>query len=133
MAGPTIVVSILAALVGLWVTLGLAVQTLLVLMCLDMVTGILRALIDGELSSDIGYQGVTRKALTLAIVVTGHIIEPVIGVQLGALVATFYAAIEVISILENAAAVGVPIPAALRDALEILQRKAGNNNAQEDT
>ena len=107
---------------GLWGGLLAMVQLLLILMLLDIASGILGAAQRGELSSGRSFAGMTKKAMTLLIVTACGAIEtyaaPSIGsIPLQAAVAGFYCAGEVLSIIENGMEAGLPIPQVIRDAL----------------
>lgn len=94
------------------------ISVLLVLMGLDVLAGIAVAFGTKTLSSPLSWRGMSRKALTLILVATAIILEPFAGdLPLGKMVALFYSATEALSIIENAAILGVPLPAPLLDAL----------------
>lgn len=107
----------IATLVALWASIGVAMQILLLLMALDLASGIVAAWLGKRLDSNTGWRGVGRKVLTLGVVTMAAVIEPVARVPLAEWVAGFYAVIEAISVLENTAVAGVPIPRVLREAL----------------
>ena len=91
------------------------------------------AIADKELSSDVGFKGIFRKFLIFALVGLGHILDAqVLGTpDAGALrtaVIFFYLSNEGISILENTAHLGLPIPAKLKDILAQLHE--GGEKAQ---
>jgi toxin secretion/phage lysis holin len=113
-------------LAGVWASLGLVLQVLLLLMVLDFVTGIAVAIQRGEVSSQKSYQGIGKKVIVLALITATAIIQQHLSVDLPIveIVAGFYIANEFISILENAALAGVPVPGALRDMLQKLNDMA---------
>lgn len=93
---------------------------LIAFVVIDYLTGVLCAIVDKALSSNIGFKGIARKVLIFALVGVGHIIDSqVIGE--GSVVKTavlfFYLSNEGVSLLENAAHLGLPIPEKLRDVL----------------
>ncbi len=103
---------------------------LLLVMMLDVITGLIAAFITKTLSSSVGYNGVGRKVIMLMAVAMGVILEPFAnGIPLGKLVAVFYTLTEGLSILENMSRSGVPIPAVLADALEKI--RSNNKKATE--
>jgi toxin secretion/phage lysis holin len=112
---------IFAATVSLWASIPTAIHTLLVLMLIDYLTGLLRAIGDKTISSAVGMRGLLKKTCTVLLVITAHYL--VRSLQLpfdfGATLATAFIINEVISIVENSADLGVPIPPAL---LELLLR-----------
>lgn len=109
-----------------WASLSLAVQILLILMALDILTGMTAAGIEKRLDSSVGWKGVCRKAITLAIVWAATVAEPMLGgLPAGQAVAGFYVAVEALSIVENAVVAGVPVPNVLHEALTKLREQTG--------
>ena len=115
--------SFLAALFGGWDS---ALATLLIFMGVDYATGIIVAAAGkspkGKLSSKIGWKGLAKKCVILLLVAAR--LDVVLGtsyVRAGVCIA--FMCNEVISILENAGLMGVPLPAALKNAVELLQKK----------
>ncbi len=114
--------TIVAVLAVFWGSLIPLVQLLLILMFIDIVSGFVIAIQERELSSDVAWKGMTKKAMALLLVVTAGVVEVygtnlVGGLPLQAAVAGFYAAGEILSVIENAAAAGLPIPDVLRQVL----------------
>jgi len=111
-------------IIAYWMKLEPLMQLLLILMLADILTGLVRAFMQKEISSDISWQGIGKKAIVLVIVAaaeyTGQLAEIQLteNLSLGAMVAGFYAVNEFISILENASAAGIPVPEFLQDALQ---------------
>ncbi len=98
---------------------------IIALMALDYVTGILCGIAAKALSSETGFKGLVKKLMVLVIIAVGHLIDTYIigtGSALMTAVILFFAANEGISILENAAKLGLPIPKKLRDILEQLRK-----------
>ena len=107
---------------------------LIILMALDYVTGVMCAVIDKKLSSAVGFKGICKKVLILMLVGVANVVDlHVVGsgaVLRGAVIA-FYLSNEGLSLLENAAHVGLPIPEKLKDVLEQLHKrdeKEGNTD-----
>ena len=91
---------------------------LIVLMTLDYVSGVMCAIIDRKLSSAVGFKGVCKKVFILMLVGVAHIIDLHVvgtGSALRGAVICFYMSNEGLSLLENAAHIGLPIPDKLRD------------------
>jgi toxin secretion/phage lysis holin len=109
-----IVAGALAALAG---GLPMLTQVLVVLMAVDIATGVLAAFIHREVSSDVSFRGIARKAIVLLVVAAGAWVEPVVQLPIGDAVAGFYAVHEGLSILENVTRAGLPVPPVLREAL----------------
>ena len=93
---------------------------LLAFMLIDYITGVMNAILKRRLSSEIGAKGIFKKVLILALVGLGHVIDTqVLGQSqtIRTAVIFFYLSNEGISIIENAAAIGLPVPEQLRDVL----------------
>ena len=106
--------------------------TLLAFMIIDYLTGVMCAVSDHKLNSAVGFKGLCRKVIILALVGVGNLIDTHV-IKSGAVIRTavifFYLANEGISIIENAAKLGLPIPRKLRMILEQLQeRSEGDDN-----
>lgn len=104
---------------------------LMVLMALDYVTGVMCAVIDKKLSSAVGFKGICKKVLILMLVGVAHIIDLHVvgtGSALRGAVICFYMSNEGLSLLENAAHVGLPIPDKLKDILSQLHDKERDTN-----
>ncbi len=99
---------------------------LIVLMTLEYVSGVMCAIIDKKLSSAVGFKGVCKKVFILMLVGVAHIIDLHVvgtGSALRGAVICFYMSNEGLSLLENAAHIGLPIPDKLRDILAQLHDK----------
>ena len=99
---------------------------LIVLLTLDYVSGVMCAIIDRKLSSAVGFKGVCKKVFILMLVGVAHIIDLHVvgtGSALRGAVICFYMSNEGLSLLENAAHIGLPIPDKLRDILAQLHDK----------
>lgn len=118
------------ALFGGWTT---GMQTLLLFMGIDYLTGLIVAGVfknsnkseSGALESRAGWKGLCRKGMTLLIVLISYRLDLMLGTSYirDAVVITF-AVNEALSILENAALMGLPLPAVLVKALDVLKQKA---------
>lgn len=100
--------------------------TLLVFVVIDYLTGILCAIADKKLSSEVGFNGIARKIIIFALVGIAHLLDVQILGHVGvlrAMVIFFYVSNEGISIVENAAHLGLPIPEKLRTILQQLKEK----------
>lgn len=106
---------------------------IIALMALDYITGILCAVTTKTLSSEVGFRGLVKKFMILIVIAVGHLVDAYIigtGSAIMSAVILFFAANEGISILENAAALGLPIPNKLRGVLE--QLKSDNDKEGND-
>lgn len=100
-------------------------------MTVDYITGVLIAKINKNLSSEIGFKGLAKKFLILVFVALAHIIDVSVlnsAPILQSAVTTFFIANEGLSIIENAASLGVPIPKKLIDVLEQIKAKSDDDN-----
>ena len=100
---------------------------LLLFVSLDYVTGVLCAIADRKLSSRVGFKGICRKVLIFALVGVGHVLDTHIigtGSILRTAVIFFYLSNEGLSLIENAAYLGLPIPKKLKAVLEQLHDRA---------
>ena len=100
---------------------------LIAFVVIDYITGVMCAINDKTLSSAVGFKGICKKVLIFLMVGIGHILDAkVIGT--GSVLRTafifFYISDEGISLIENAAHLGLPIPQKLRDVLEQLHNRA---------
>ena len=105
--------------------------TLLAFVVIDYITGVLCAVSDKKLSSAIGFKGICRKVLIFALVGVGNILDVHVlgqGSVLRTAVIFFYLSNEGVSLLENAAHLGLPVPAKLKDILAQLHKKGDNDN-----
>lgn len=103
-----------------------AIEALLVLMVMDYVSGFLAACINPHLTlnSQKGFKGIARKIYILLVVALAHFVDNVLGTtQVCTLAVFFYIANEGLSIVENTAKVGVPIPGFIKDTLEQLSHE----------
>lgn len=109
-----------------------AMITLISVMVVDYLTGILVAGVfhnspkteNGTLESKAGWKGLCRKGVTLLIVLVAARLDIILGTEfIRDAVVIGYIANEIISIIENAGLMGVPIPAAIEKAIEVLQSK----------
>lgn len=99
---------------------------IIALMVLDYITGILCAIVTKTLSSEVGFRGLVKKFVILIVIAVGHLVDAYVigtGSAVMSAVMLFFAANEGISILENSAILGLPIPKKLKDVLEQLKDK----------
>lgn len=105
--------------------LDIALKSLLIMIIIDYLTGVLSAIYNKKVNSKIGFKGIIKKVSYLFIIALSVIIDNVLG-QTGTirtLVIYFFVANDGISILENVAEMGVPLPQKLIDTLEQLKKK----------
>lgn len=108
---------------------------LIAFVVIDYMTGIMCAVVDKSLSSNVGFKGIFRKVLIFVMVGIGHVIDSQIienGDALRTAVIFFYISNEGVSLLENAAHVGLPVPEKLKDVLAQLHDRTGGEQDTED-
>ena len=94
---------------------------------IDYITGVMCAIVDKKLSSEVGFKGIFKKVLIFIMVGVGNIIDVQVLGQAGVLrtaVIFFYLSNEGVSLLENAGHHGLPIPAKLKAVLEQLHDRS---------
>ena len=100
---------------------------LIAFVVIDYITGVLCAISDKNLSSEVGFKGICRKVLIFTLVGIGNIVDVYVLGEAGVLrtaVIFFYLSNEGVSLLENAAHLGLPIPEKLKEVLEQLHDRA---------
>ena len=108
---------------------------LVVFMVADYVKGVMCGINDHTLSSSIGFRGICRKVLILILVGIANILDVQVigtGAVLRTAVIFFYLSNEGISLLENAAHLGLPVPEKLKLVLEQIHDKA-EEEGEDDT
>ncbi len=103
------------------------VYALIVFVALDYITGLMCAVADRKLSSAVGFKGICRKVLIFALVGIGHVLDTQVigtGSILRTAIIFFYLSNEGISLIENAAHLGLPVPEKLKVVLEQLHDRA---------
>ncbi len=100
---------------------------LVALIVLDYISGVIAAVVEKKLSSEVGAKGIAKKIFMLLIVAVANIVDINVigeGHVLKSVTVVFYIANECISLIENAGRLGVPVPKKLLDVLEQLKNKA---------
>lgn len=100
----------------------------------DYITGVMCAVTDKKLSSSIGFKGIFRKVLIFMLVGIANIIDFQV-IKQGSVIRTavifFYLSNEGLSLIENAAHLGLPVPEKLKNVLEQLHDKDRKDNTHE--
>lgn len=99
---------------------------LIAFVVIDYITGVMCAIVDKKLSSNVGFRGIFRKVLIFVMVGIGNLIDTQLigsGEALRTAVIFFYISNEGVSLLENAAHIGLPIPEKLKDVLAQLHNR----------
>ncbi len=114
--------SFITYLFGGWSAL---IQILVAFVVIDYITGVLAAGINGKLNSNIGLKGIAKKVFIFIIVACGHLVDNAMGTQdiVRDAAIYFYIANELLSILENAGKIGLPVPDILKKSIDTLKGK----------
>ena len=108
---------------------------LIAFVVIDYITGIMCAVADKKLSSAVGFKGICKKVLIFALVGLGHILDMRVigaGSVLRTAVIFFYLSNEGVSLVENAAHLGLPVPKKLKEVLEQLHDRAEKEDENND-
>ena len=116
---------ILTTIVYLLGGIDIAIQSLLIVIVIDYLTGIASAIYNKELSSKIGFKGIIKKFSYLFVVALSVVIDNLLGQSglIRSLVIYFFVANDGLSIIENMAKMSVKLPQKLSDALEQIKKK----------
>lgn len=103
----------------------IALQSLLIVIVIDYLTGIASAIYNKELSSKIGFKGIIKKFSYLLVVALSVVIDNLLGQSglIRSLVIYFFVANDGLSIIENMAEMNIKLPQKLIDALEQIKKK----------
>ena len=97
---------------------------LIMFVAIDYLTGLMAAYVQKKISSEVGFRGICRKVAIFCLVGVGHVLDTQV-IQNGSVLRTavifFYLSNEGISISENIAIIGLPVPKKLKDVLEQLR------------
>lgn len=108
---------------------------LVVFVVVDYITGVMCAIADKELSSEVGFKGICRKVLIFILVGIANVLDVQVigtGSVLRTAVIFFYLSNEGVSLLENAGHLGLPIPEKLKTVLEQLHDRAETENIDKE-
>lgn len=110
-------------------------QVLVVLMAVDYATGVIKGIQDKKLSSQVGFTGLLRKATIFLVVVLAFQLDQALSLESVCRSAAmmFYIANEGLSILENAAAIGLPVPKVVSDRLSQIQSDGQKKTDEQQT
>ncbi|MGN4872556.1 holin [Bacillus thuringiensis] len=100
-------------------------RVLLIMAAIDYITGVIAAGYNGELKSKVGFKGIAKKVVLFLLVGAATQADAAIGTNSAIREATtfFFIGNELLSLLENAGKMGIPLPQALTNAVEILGGK----------
>lgn len=100
---------------------------LIAFVAIDYITGVMCAVIDHRLSSEVGFKGIFKKVLIFLLVGTANILDVQVigtGCVLRTAVIFFYISNEGVGLLENAAYLGLPVPEKIKTVLEQLHSRS---------
>ena len=95
------------------------------LVIIDYVSGLIASGTEGNLSSQVGFKGIGKKIMIFALIAVAHFVDQLLGNNHLIRDATifFYMANELLSIIENAGRLGIPIPDFLKNAVNLLRNR----------
>ena len=117
----------LASVLGGW---DMLLKAILFMVVLDYITGVVKGIYTKQLSSEIGFKGILKKVMVFIVIAASNVLQQLISgvVPIREIVIMFFIANEGLSLLENAAVL-IPVPEALRDALlQIREGKEGGKH-----
>ncbi|PGU60335.1 phage holin family protein [Bacillus cereus] len=105
-------------------------KVLVIMTVIDYLTGVLAAGVNGTLKSKIGFKGIAKKVMLFLLVAAATQVDVVMGTNNSVREATLFLFIgnELLSLLENAGAMGIKLPSVFMNAVEVL----GGKQKQED-
>ena len=109
-------------------------HVLLVFVVIDYITGVMCAIYDHDLSSEIGFKGISQKVLIFLMVGLGTLLDSYIlgdSYALRTAITFFYISNEGISILENAVHLGLPVPEKLKQVLALLHKNSESEKKED--
>jgi toxin secretion/phage lysis holin len=110
-------------------------HVLLVFVVIDYITGVMCAIYDHDLSSEIGFKGISQKVLIFLMVGLGTLLDSYIlgdSYALRTAITFFYISNEGISILENAVHLGLPVPEKLKQVLALLHKNSESEKKEDN-
>lgn len=129
-----VVTAFLGGLIGfVWGEFTPLLAALIALMSIDYISGVTAAIVKKELSSEIGFKGILKKLFILLLIGVTHILDFYViksAPVLQSAICMFFIANEGISIIENSAALGIPIPQKLISVLAQLKRKGDDEDTK---
>lgn len=102
------------------------IYALIAFTVIDYITGVLVAIHNKRVSSEIGFRGISKKVMIFTLVALGHIIDQYIissGSSIRTMIVMFYLSNEGISIIENAGNMGLPLPRKLKEIIQQINNR----------
>lgn len=108
------------------------IYALITFVVFDYISGVMVAILDKKLSSEVGFRGIFKKIMIFFIIAIANILD-VNLIKNGSVIRTaaifFYLSNEGISILENCVRIGLPVPQKLKEVLEQFSEKGDDDDA----
>lgn len=138
LGGIGIVGSFIASLFGGWSD-GLTI--LCIFMVIDFITGMTAAAMgesekspNGGISSQVIWKGILKKLMTLVLVVVGAQLDRLTGANyIRDTVVIAYCIAEVVSIIENAGLIGLPVPSIIQKVIDVLKEQNNNTDFKDES
>ncbi|HFK1455288.1 MULTISPECIES: phage holin family protein [Bacillus] len=107
-------------------------KVLVIMAAIDYITGVIAAGFNGELKSKVGFKGIAKKVVLFLLIAAATQADAIVGTNSALREATifFFIGNELLSLLENAGRMGIPLPRALINAVEILIGKSNKTNSE---
>lgn len=99
-------------------------------MAIDIITGVMKAVVTKELTSKIGYKGFFRKAGIMLVIIIANLLDLLTGAEFlfRNVAVLFYIGLESLSIIENLGMIGVPLPEQITKYLKQLSNERKDEN-----
>jgi len=109
-------------------------KVLVIMAAIDYLTGVIAAGFNGELKSKVGFKGIAKKVVLFLLVAAATQADATVGTNSALREATifFFIGNELLSLLENAGRMGIPLPSALTNAVEVLSGKSKKTSSEYD-
>ncbi|HDR4514612.1 phage holin family protein (plasmid) [Bacillus cereus] len=109
-------------------------KVLVIMAAIDYLTGVIAAGFNGELKSKVGFKGIAKKVVLFLLVAAATQADAIVGTNSALREATifFFIGNELLSLLENAGRMGIPLPSALTNAVEVLSGKSKKTSSEYD-
>ncbi|MCU5705689.1 phage holin family protein [Bacillus wiedmannii] len=109
-------------------------KILVTMAVIDYLTGMIAAGYNGELKSKVGFKGIAKKVVLFLLVGVATQLDTILGSNSAIREATIFLFIgnELLSLLENAGRIGIPLPSALTNAVEVLGSKSKKTSSEYD-
>ncbi|MES5939007.1 MULTISPECIES: phage holin family protein [unclassified Bacillus cereus group] len=109
-------------------------KVLVIMAAIDYLTGVIAAGFNGELKSKVGFKGIAKKVVLFLLVAAAAQADAIVGTNSALREATifFFIGNELLSLLENAGRMGILLPSALTNAVEVLGGRSKKTSSEYD-